>query len=202
VTFVQESPPTASVVARGHARAAIVEATRTLIAERGLHAVRLREVADRAQVSLGSTTYHFPDRDALLVAAQEAHTRKIESISVANTGPDYAADGSQTGSIDLTLRLFVTLTTAPEFAAVFVEICANAHRDTISMTLRDRCIGARRLLLTHACELADIPRPTAIGLADAIITRCDGMVVHNTADLSAEVYRIAQRSVLGGRAER
>lgn len=199
MTVTQESPSTAPFVARGHARDAIVEAARTLIAERGLHAVRLREVADRAHVSLGSTTYHFPDRDALLVAAQEAHTRSVESVCVAATAP--MADRSDTPIDDL-LRVFTILTSAPATAAVFVEISANAHRDTISAELRDRCVGARRLLLTHACELAGVPRPTAIGLAEAVITRCDGMVLHNTSDLSAEVHHIAQSAVLVGRVER
>ena len=47
----------------------LLDATLRLIGDRGLHAITLREVAGAAGLSLGSTTYHFADRDALLIAA-------------------------------------------------------------------------------------------------------------------------------------
>src|SRR3990170_176069 len=43
----------------------ILAATLRLIAAEGLDAVRHRRVADMAEVSLGSTTYHFASRDGL-----------------------------------------------------------------------------------------------------------------------------------------
>ena len=47
----------------------IVAATLGIIAEEGLDAVRHRRVAERAGVSLGSTSYHFESRDDLIEAA-------------------------------------------------------------------------------------------------------------------------------------
>jgi DNA-binding transcriptional regulator YbjK len=47
----------------------IVTATLSIIAEEGLDAVRHRRVAQRAGVSLGSTSYHFESRDDLIEAA-------------------------------------------------------------------------------------------------------------------------------------
>jgi TetR/AcrR family transcriptional regulator, regulator of biofilm formation and stress response len=47
-------------------RERILDATLRLIADEGLDAVRHRRVAELAAVSLGSTTYHFVDRDELI----------------------------------------------------------------------------------------------------------------------------------------
>ncbi|MGP3970840.1 TetR/AcrR family transcriptional regulator [Streptomyces sp. 6N223] len=50
-------------------RRRIVDAAVRLIAERGVAALSHRAVAAEADVPLGSTTYHFADRDELLLAA-------------------------------------------------------------------------------------------------------------------------------------
>ncbi|MDG2049844.1 MAG: TetR family transcriptional regulator [Myxococcota bacterium] len=51
---------------RGRAREAILWATLNLVAESGVDAVTHRRVAQRAGVSLGSTTHHFSGRQDLL----------------------------------------------------------------------------------------------------------------------------------------
>ncbi|WP_030773255.1 TetR/AcrR family transcriptional regulator, partial [Streptomyces sp. NRRL F-2664] len=52
-------------------RERIAEVAEELIAERGLEGLTHRAVAERADVSLSSTTYHFADREALVRAALE-----------------------------------------------------------------------------------------------------------------------------------
>jgi TetR/AcrR family transcriptional regulator, regulator of biofilm formation and stress response len=49
-------------------RGRIVDAAVRLVAERGVAALSHRAVAAEADVPLGSTTYHFADRDELLLA--------------------------------------------------------------------------------------------------------------------------------------
>jgi DNA-binding transcriptional regulator YbjK len=65
MTSTAESDPSG----HGTARERIVAATLGIIAEDGLDAVRHRRVAERAAVSLGSTSYHFESRDDLIEAA-------------------------------------------------------------------------------------------------------------------------------------
>lgn len=54
-----------------HRRERIIEVTEQLIAERGLEGLSHRVIAERADVSLSATTYHFADREALIRAALE-----------------------------------------------------------------------------------------------------------------------------------
>ncbi|WHM40772.1 TetR family transcriptional regulator [Streptomyces sp. BPTC-684] len=54
-----------------HRRERIAEVAEELIAERGLEGLSHRAIAERADVSLSSTTYHFADREALIQAALE-----------------------------------------------------------------------------------------------------------------------------------
>ena len=52
----------------GDLRAALIEATEALLAERGLEAFSLREVARRSGVSPAAPAHHFGDSDGLLTA--------------------------------------------------------------------------------------------------------------------------------------
>ncbi|GAA1062058.1 TetR/AcrR family transcriptional regulator [Agromyces bracchium] len=52
-------------------RRRIVEAGLRVVAERGISGLTFRAVADAADVPLGSTTYHFADKDELLEAVVE-----------------------------------------------------------------------------------------------------------------------------------
>ncbi|MGK5532012.1 TetR/AcrR family transcriptional regulator [Streptomyces sp. URMC 129] len=52
-------------------RGRLVDAAVTVVAERGIAGLSHRAVADAAAVPLGSTTYHFANRDELLTAALE-----------------------------------------------------------------------------------------------------------------------------------
>ena len=52
-------------------------ATLQLIGERGLNGFTLRDVAERVHMSVGSTTYHFTDRDQLLRATLQQFSSSV-----------------------------------------------------------------------------------------------------------------------------
>src|SRR5262249_33455336 len=52
-------------------REALLQAAVEVIADKGVHAVTMRAVAEHADVSPGTVTYHFESADDLLVAALE-----------------------------------------------------------------------------------------------------------------------------------
>ncbi|WP_052689166.1 TetR/AcrR family transcriptional regulator [Williamsia herbipolensis] len=70
-------------VKRGRGRHELIASTLRSIASRGLHATTLRDIAAGAGLSLGSTTYHFPDRAALMVGALEEHVTDTERVIAA-----------------------------------------------------------------------------------------------------------------------
>jgi AcrR family transcriptional regulator len=71
----------------GDLKAALVESALALIAERGVAALSVAEVARRAEVSGGAPYRHFPSRQALLTAAatEAAHhlTRRFQAAEPA-----------------------------------------------------------------------------------------------------------------------
>ncbi|MBT0568640.1 TetR/AcrR family transcriptional regulator [Williamsia sp. CHRR-6] len=76
--------------ARGHGLVALLDATASLIADRGVGGLRIRDVAARAGLSVGSATYHFETREDLVYAALLRHTTRVEHL-VAEHGQDAIA---------------------------------------------------------------------------------------------------------------
>lgn len=58
-------------------RRQLVEATSLAIADRGLSGLRLKHIADRAGLSIGSVLYYYPDLDALLVEVHQQALRQF-----------------------------------------------------------------------------------------------------------------------------
>lgn len=63
------APVTVREAQRAQTRARILEAVLAIVVDEGMRAVRHRAVADRAGVSLGSTTYHFSSIEELIISA-------------------------------------------------------------------------------------------------------------------------------------
>jgi AcrR family transcriptional regulator len=53
-------------------RRQLLDATALAVADRGLSGLRLKHIADRAGLSIGSVLYYYPDLDALLLEVHEA----------------------------------------------------------------------------------------------------------------------------------
>jgi AcrR family transcriptional regulator len=49
----------------------LIRAARTVIGERGLEGVRVREIASQAGVSPGSVLYHYPDHDQMMLTVHQ-----------------------------------------------------------------------------------------------------------------------------------
>lgn len=65
----------------------------SIVAERGLHEVSVREVATAAGVSIGTVQYYFPTKDAMLTAAFTEIVDRIRARTRAITlGPDVRAN--------------------------------------------------------------------------------------------------------------
>jgi AcrR family transcriptional regulator len=77
---------------RGQRRVdAILDAAAALVAEEGVPAVTCHRVGRRSGTTIGSMYHFFPDRDALLHALVERHTRELRAL-LAQVERDAAAD--------------------------------------------------------------------------------------------------------------
>jgi AcrR family transcriptional regulator len=75
----------------GDLRRALLDAALALVATEGTHAISLREVARRAEVSHTAPYRHFASREALLAAVAEEGFRQLRASmveQVAQAGPD------------------------------------------------------------------------------------------------------------------
>ena len=74
-------------------RVHLLDSTLKVIAQRGLHGVTMRAVADQADCALGLLNYHFDDKDALLVEAYETIATRL--MSEATTDVEAAGTADQ-----------------------------------------------------------------------------------------------------------
>lgn len=91
-------------------RAHLLDSTLKVIAQRGLHGVTMRAVAEEAECALGLLNYHFDDKDALIVEAYRSVAAKL--MSTAGVDVDVAEDAD--GRVDAHLLVVFK----PEFLTV------------------------------------------------------------------------------------
>lgn len=125
----------AAATADPEARDRLLDATHALIAEGGIEALTSRAITDRAELNLGSITYYFGSKEAL-VAESLARTarRLITPVLDVLTEPD----------ADPTVKLFEAVqllgrTVATDEAALHVYVqamAAAAHLDDVAGPLR------------------------------------------------------------------
>ena len=63
-------------------RAAIMEATKTLLGESGISGTNMIEIADRAQVSRASLYNHFRDKHEVFVALVETELERVATLAM------------------------------------------------------------------------------------------------------------------------
>lgn len=88
-------------------RVHLLNSTLRIIAQRGLHGVTMRAVADQADCALGLLNYHFDDKDALIVEAYETIAARLMS--------EATTDVEAAGSADQQVEAHLLVVFKPEF---------------------------------------------------------------------------------------
>ncbi|GAA2066478.1 TetR/AcrR family transcriptional regulator [Williamsia deligens] len=193
-----------ATVARGTGRDVLLDATLRLIGDRGLHAITLREVAGAAGLSLGSTTYHFADRDALLIAAL---SRFADTVSDhCDKAIDRSAYEGKSGR-DIMRDVFAEMGTfycETTWMLAQLETYTEAARSTEVAAVSERVLDAYRRLLTHAFTAAGLPADDVPARVSRVLTYADGLALQSAAkgtpctladDASAVIWMLATTSV-------
>jgi AcrR family transcriptional regulator len=119
----------------------ILEATRELIAERGVHEFRTEDVAARAGVGKGAIYRRYASKDDLVTAAVAALVE--EEISVPDTG-------STRADLLVLMREAVELYRGSLPGRLMPNlVSAMAQRPELARTVRDGFLATRRLALTE-----------------------------------------------------
>jgi AcrR family transcriptional regulator len=104
---------------RERTRRKLLDAARTVIAERGVEALRLRDITSLADVGFASFYHHFPDKAALVdaVFAETIETIATETIASAETATDVAE------AVAIAHRRFIrTAASDPSLARLVVQL--------------------------------------------------------------------------------
>ncbi|MFI8090051.1 TetR/AcrR family transcriptional regulator [Streptomyces sp. NPDC086080] len=167
-----------------HRRDRILAATLDLIAEEGVAGVSHRKIAARAQVPLGSMTYHFTGIDDVLLEAFTRYSDHVvtlfeQHLSAATT-PDQAREA--------VTDLIHTLSEGPRRDLILTqELYTLAARHGPYRALCQRWMRRSRDLLEH-----HFPPPTARRL-DAFI---EGLTLHRALDDDPPDRNLTREAVL------
>ena len=148
----------------------IIDVTIEAIAELGVAGLSARKVAARADVPLGSMTYHFTDMDELL---REAFTRFAESVAVRFEARMLAVDGMEEAKTALAAVIHQDVFDTPADLVLTHELYTLAARDPSYRTItRDWMRRSRAALERHF-------DPTTARQLDALI---EGLTIHRALD--------------------
>lgn len=108
-------------------RAAILEAASRVICTKGVEGTRLSDVAEAADISIGSIQHHFPSRDGLLAATFEW----VNDTSL-NDWEAMASEADARQTVHALLRFAAFEQPGAEMTwAVWMEFWALAHRNPV-----------------------------------------------------------------------
>lgn len=159
-------------------RGRIIDAAIAVIEEVGVAGTTMRLVAKKAEVPLGSMTYHFSDREELLRAAFE----RFDEVMVNTMLAELKAAKSAEALLDVVARM----------------ICGPADRRTLLLTLELFAYASRRedmkpfvekVLERSRNEFMRFFSPTTAAALDALL---EGAYIHRTFDQTPLTFREAR----------
>ena len=122
---------------------AILEATLLLVADQGAAAVRLRDVARAAGVSVGSLQYYFDSREQIIREALDQHARDVVDL-VARAGDVSAPAQARLAAV---IEAAVLRPDLRQSAALWMEfVTAGLHDDQLRELLAEAYEAWRELL--------------------------------------------------------
>jgi AcrR family transcriptional regulator len=188
---------------------AILEATLRLVADQGAAAVRLRDVARAAGVSVGSLQYYFDSRDQLIREAFDQHARDVVNL-VARAGDVSAPAPARLAAV---IEAAVLRPDLRQSAALWMEfVTAGLHDDELRALLAEAYEAWRELLaevVRAGTETGDfrplLPAETVVACLVALIDGFELAVAIDVADatpaaIAGKIKQAATALLAGERA--
>jgi AcrR family transcriptional regulator len=185
---------------------AILEAALRLVAGQGAAAVRLRDVARAAGVSVGSLQYYFDSRDELFRAAFDQHARDVVEL-VALAGDASATPPARLGAV---IDAAVLRPDLRHSAALWMEFVTSGLHDAQLRALLAVAYEAWRDLLAEVVSAGTatgdfrplLPPETVVACLVALIDGFELAVAIDVADATpaaiAEKIKNAATALLTG----
>lgn len=179
----------------------ILRAVLDLVAEHGIGALSHRQIAARAEVSLGTLSYHFPDRQALLRESLRLFAaNEIARITAVGEG----LRSGEHGLDDLGGLVVQAMAGAADVGHVVAQFELYLHV-TRDEDLREAVVACQRAydeLAEEALRLLGVPDPA--GVAPLVVSMVDGLALRRVLtgdDSSAALTRALLLIAAGAQAE-
>jgi AcrR family transcriptional regulator len=175
----------------------LLEAASLAVADRGLSGLRLKHIADRAGLSIGSVLYYYPDVNTLLV---EVHEQVVQRFYYARR------DAIETESDPVRQLLVAVAHGVPEgfddtTMRVIYELHVAAARDDqhakLLTTLWEREVSLYEAILVRGQRSGDFElQNTPHAIAETVVALEDGFDLHLTGRNTALDQVTAARRIL------
>jgi AcrR family transcriptional regulator len=178
-------------------RRQLVEATTLAIADRGLSGLRLKHIADRAGLSIGSVLYYYPDLDALLVEVHEQVLQQFYWARVRAT----EAESDPARQLVVAVTHGVPSDLDDTTMRVIYELHVASSRDdqhaALLTTLWEREVSLYEAILERGAAAGGFElHGSARGIAETVVALEDAVDLHLTGRNAALTRATAVRRLL------
>lgn len=173
-------------------KSVVVTAALELISELGTDAVRLKDVAQAAGISVGTIQYYFDSREALIISAYQQHSKNV----IDRVNSSFYAGHQPWMSLEQTLHDFLHVENFTKRTRLWIEFVAAATRDEKLRALLNEVFLTwkqviRRIVETGIADGSFHPQVDAEIVVDALLAQLDGFeIAHATRATGTDVERI------------
>lgn len=159
-------------------RAQIVEAATRVIARKGFHNATLAEVESEARISRGMMTYHFPTKDAMILAVFDSLIERLRGETFGSSPADALTGRAR---IDHWIGTVVERSSGDEIPSLLYAFLAQmAHREDYRERLASFYAGLRDDLASDLRAAHCLGDPH--DLAALLVAMVHGLAVQLAAD--------------------
>jgi TetR/AcrR family transcriptional repressor of bet genes len=171
------------IVDHDQRRRAIALAAIEVIAERGLEATKLVDIARIAGVTTGAITHYFSDKDAVLMAALElAYDAMFSRMERIVEGEDYGFYEVMAQALPITKKSRKTMAV---WLAFWSRSLAEPRVAKQQMKFHHRWLAQVKLELIAHCERLSMPVPDDLEeVCEGITAQVNGLIIRGLVDAS------------------
>jgi AcrR family transcriptional regulator len=179
-------------------RQQLLDAARTLLAERGYHDLSVDDICAAARLSKGSFYGYFESKQAMLLALLDEEMGRLES-SLAEIS-SHAAPKGETHLREFT-RSVLREAEDPGRVQLRADLWALAATDEVVHARLNEAVARRRELLRSALDRMlerddlRLPRELANAVASILLALGDGLVLHSALDPTAFRWANVRRAL-------
>ncbi len=165
----------------------ILDAVRSLIAERGMEGTTIKAICHRASVLPGSFYNLFDSKEeAILTVVREA-------IAAVDPDPDHLGTDTLTGLVEAYVRF---ITEQADLARVYIAIAVSGSRNNPELKgrmMRHHENRVTRFASALGRENPDLDPAEAVRRAESLVVSLNGLALHRSLDPGFDVTEHARR---------